>query len=115
MKIILQQMYSSVTNESLSHLLVVKSTAAAGGVAVFGEAVGQIPVQHIRHGPRDAFPGQNDDDDDGVGTVMAGALAYQAQQLLRLAASTDHLTGSKAQGYFSFSPSREVPQTPQLD
>lgn len=46
---------------------------------------------------------------------MAGALAYQAQQLLRLAASTDHLTGSKAQGYFSFSPSREVPQTPQLD
>lgn len=101
--------------QSRSHLLVIKSTAAAGGVAVFGEAVGQIPVQHVRHGPRDAFPGQNDDDDDGVGAVMAGALADQAQQLLRLVASTDHLTGSKAHRYFSFYSTREVPQRPRLN
>lgn len=82
------------------HSLVIEATAAAGGVSIFGEAAGQIPVQHIRHGPWDAFPGQNDDDDDGIGTVMAGALSDQAQQLFCLIAATDHLTESTARCYF---------------
>lgn len=75
------------------HLLVVEATAPAGGVAVSGEAVSEIVVQHVGQSPRDAFPGHDEDDDDGVGTVVAGTLPHQTQQLLLLAAAADHLTG----------------------
>lgn len=50
-------------------------------------------VQHVSQSPRDAFPGHDEDDDDGVGTVVAGTLPHQTQQLLLLAATADHLTG----------------------
>lgn len=68
---------------------------------MFGEGVGDLSVQFVSQGPRDTFPGYNDDDDDSVGTVMARTLPHQTQQLLFLAAPSDHLTGNKA-GELSF-------------
>lgn len=76
-----------------SHLLVVEATAPAGGVAVSGEAVSEIVVQHVGQSPWDAFPGHDEDDDDGVGTMVSGTLPHQTQQLLLLAATADHLMG----------------------
>lgn len=78
------------------HLLIIEATAAAGGVAVFGESVRELVVQHVSQGPRDTFPGHNEDDDDSVGTVVASALTHQTQQLLCFAAATDHLIGNEA-------------------
>lgn len=89
----------------ISHSLIIEATAAAGGVAVFGDAVSELTVQRVGHGPRDSLPGQNEDDDDSVGTVVAGTLTHQTQQLLCLVAATDHLIGNTAYYYFSFSPS----------
>lgn len=82
--------------------LVIEATAAAGGVAILGDAFCEVAVQHVSHGARNPFPGQNEDDDDSVGTVMASALSHQAQQFLLLAATTDHLTGSAARQIFNF-------------
>lgn len=85
-----------------SHSLVIEATAAAGGVAVFGEAVCELAVQRVGQGLRHTFPGHNEDDDDSVGTVVASALAHQTQQLLCLAAAPDDLTGKAVYQYFSF-------------
>lgn len=90
----------------ISHSLIIEATAAAGGIAVFGDAVSELAVQHVGHGPRDSLPSQNEDDDDSVGTVVASTLTHQTHQLLCLAVATDHLTGNTAYYYFSFSSSR---------
>lgn len=82
------------SDKLFSHSLVVESTAAAGGVAVFGKALSEFAVQQVGQGPPDALPGQDEDDDDSVGTVMPRTLTHQTQQLLCLAAATDHLTGN---------------------
>lgn len=80
----------------MSYSLIVEATASAGGVAVFGESATELVVQLVSQGPRDTFPGHNEDDDDSVGTVVACTLSHQTQQLLRLAATTDHLTGNSS-------------------
>lgn len=72
-------------------LLVVEAAAAAGGVAVLGEGVGEFLVQRVAQRARDALPGQDEDDDDGVLAVVAGPVPHQAQQLLLLVVSADHL------------------------
>lgn len=63
---------------------------------MFGERVCDLSVQLVSQGPRYTFPGYNDDDDDSIVTAMACTLPHQTQQLLFLAASTDHLTGNTA-------------------
>lgn len=76
--------------------LIVEAAASAGGVAMFGEGVAQLAVQLVSYGPRDAFPGQNKDDDDGVCTVVARTVTHQTQQLFCLTPTTDHLEGNQA-------------------
>lgn len=96
----------------ISYLLIIEATASAGGVAIFGEAVSELVVQRVSQSPRDTFPGHNQDDDDSVGTVMTSTLTNQTQQLLFLAATTDHLTGNRAYHYFRFDSSRGDRYTP---
>lgn len=84
-------------------LLVVEAAAPAGGVSVFGEAVGEVVVQHVSQTPWDSLPGHDEDDNDSVLAVVAGALPHQTQQLLLLAAATDHLAGQSAWFHFFFS------------
>lgn len=91
----------------VSHSLIIEATAAAGGVAIFGEAVCELAVQRVSQALRDTFPGHNEDDDDSIGTVVASTLTHQTQQLLCLAAATDHLTGNATYHYFSFHSSKE--------
>lgn len=86
----------SIKAVPFSYSLIVETTASAGGIAIFGEAVRKFSVQHISHGPRNSFPSQNEDDDDGVFTVVASTVSHQTQQLLCLAATTDHLTGNRS-------------------
>lgn len=81
---------------AIPYSLLIEATASAGGVAMFGERVCDLSVQLVSQGPRYTFPGYNDDDDDSIVTAMACTLPHQTQQLLFLAASTDHLTGNKA-------------------
>lgn len=90
----------------ISYSLIIQAAASAGGVAKFGEGVTELVVQLVSQAPWDTFPGHNEDDDDSVGTVVACTLTHQTQQLLCLAASTDHLTGKRAYHYFSFCSSR---------
>lgn len=85
----------------ISYSLIIEATASAGGVAISSEAVREFTVQLVSHGPWDTFPRHNEDDDDSVGTVVAGTLTHQTQELLCLAATTDHLTGNSAYHYFS--------------
>lgn len=61
----------------MSYSLVIEATASAGGVAKFGEAVAELTVQHVSHGSRDTFPGQNEDDDDSVLTVVASTVTHE--------------------------------------
>lgn len=75
--------------------LIVQATASAGGVAIFGEGVTELAVQLVSQGPRDTFPGHNEDDDDSVGTVVACTMTHQTQQLLCLAPPAYHLTRKK--------------------
>lgn len=74
-----------------SDLLVVQAAAAAGGVAVLGEGVGELLVQRVTQRAGDAFPGQDEDDDDSVLAVVTGPVPHQAEQLLLLVVSPDHL------------------------
>lgn len=90
-----------------SHSLIIEATAAAGGVAIFGEAVRELAVQRVGQGLRHTFPGHDEDDDDSVGTVVAGTLAHQTQQLLCIAAAADDLTGKAVYQYFSFQSVKE--------
>lgn len=76
--------------------LVVKAAAPAGGVSVFGEAVGDVVVQQVGQTSRDSLPGHDEDDDDGVLAVVAGALSHQTQQLLLFVAAADHLMGRRS-------------------
>lgn len=88
--------------------LVVEAAAPAGGVAVLGEGVAELAVQLVGQPPRHALPGHDEDDDYGVGAVVAGPMPHQTQQLLRLTATTDHLIeNNAARRYFRFAP-REV-------
>jgi len=77
-------------------LLVVQAAAAAGGVAVLGEGVGELLVQRVAQRAGDALPGQDQDDDDGVLAMVAGPVPHQAQQLLLLVVSPDHLENGGA-------------------
>ena len=55
------------------------------------EGVGEVVVQAVRHGAGHAFPGQDEDDQDGALAAVARAVSDQTQQLLLLAATPDHL------------------------
>lgn len=82
--------------EPIGYSLIIQAAASTGGVAILGEGVTELAVQLVCQGPRDTFPGHNEDDDDSVVTVVARTLAHQTQQLLRLAATTDHLTEKRS-------------------
>ena len=75
----------------LSDLLVIEATAPAGGVAVLGDGLTDLPVQLVAHVPRHALPGHDEDDDDSVFTAMASAVAHQTQDLLCLVGPADDL------------------------
>lgn len=72
--------------------LFVEGTAAAGGGAIFKEGVREVPVQVVRHRPRDSLPRQDEDHQHGRVTVVPWSLADQTQQLLLLTAAPDHLS-----------------------
>jgi len=86
----------------ISYSLIIEATASAGGVAKCGESATELVVQLVSQGPRDTFPDHNEDDDESVVTVVACTRTHHAQQLLCLAATTDHLTGNRVYCYLCF-------------
>lgn len=76
------------------HSLIIEATTPAGGIAVFGERLGDLSIKFITERLWDALPWQDDNDDNGVGTMVPGPMAHQAQQLLFLAATSNHLQGA---------------------
>lgn len=77
-----------------SHSLFIEATTATGGVAVFGDGLGDLSIKFITKSLWDALPWYNDNYDNSIGTVVPGPMPHQAQQLLFLAAATDHLQGA---------------------
>lgn len=71
--------------------LFVEGAAPARGAAVLAQALGQLLVQGVRQEVRDPLPGQDQDHDHGRLAVVPRTLTDQAQQLLLVAASSDHL------------------------
>lgn len=71
--------------------LFVEGAAPARGTAVLAQALGQLLVQGVSQEQRDPLPGQDQDDDHGRLAVVPRALSDQAQQLLLIAAPSDHL------------------------
>lgn len=78
----------------VSHLLFIEATSATGGIAVFGKSLGDLPIKFIPETLWDAFPCDDDHNDDCVCTVVPGPVPHQTQQLLFLAATPNHLQGA---------------------
>lgn len=58
--------------------LVIESTAAAGGVAIFDDGFCEFSVQFISQSTGHAFPGQDDNNNNRIGTVVPRPLLHNA-------------------------------------
>ena len=73
------------------HSLIIESTASAGGVAKLGYCLSELLVELVGKGTWHTIPCHDENDDDGVGTVVPCPVAHQTHQLLFLSAAPDHL------------------------
>lgn len=74
--------------------LFVEGAAPACGTAILAQALGQLLVQGVGQEQWDPLPGQDQDHDHGRLAVVPRTLSNQAQQLLLIAAPSDHLQQS---------------------
>lgn len=75
----------------LRYVLIIEATSPAGRVPILPEGIGELLVEGVSKAARDALPGQDQDDDHGILTMVARPMPYQAQQLLLQCVSSDHL------------------------
>lgn len=58
--------------------LVIESTTAAGGVAVFNDGFCEFSIQFISQSTGHTFPGQDNNNDNRIGTVVPRPLLHNA-------------------------------------
>lgn len=73
------------------HILIIEAASPAGRVSILPEGVRELLVEGVSKASRDALPGQDQDDNHGVLTMVACPMPHQAQQLLLQGVSSDHL------------------------
>lgn len=74
---IIEYLDTKIKNISgVGNSLVIESTTAAGGVAIFDDCFCEFLVEFISKSTRHTFPGQDDDNDDGIVTVVPSSLLY---------------------------------------
>lgn len=71
------KIWNAEKKRPIKYSLIIEATASAGGVAKLGEGASDLVVQLVSQSSWDTFPGQDDDDDDRIGTVVAGAMTHQ--------------------------------------
>lgn len=75
----------------LQYILIIEATSPAGGVPIFPEGISELLVEGVSKVSRDTLPGQDQDNNHSILTMVACPMPHQAQQLLLQCVSSDHL------------------------